>query len=134
MNEEYLDQVLEKSLSSDPGFILPADFASKVTQTIVRREQWKVDFREYLLYSGVTLGLIALVSGFYFFIDQNNVTQAVSFLKEHWISVAIILLLLNFIFFTDKVLLRLLFIRWNEPERIVFRNRSQHTELLQNNS
>lgn len=113
MNKENLDQILEKSLSFDPGFSLSVDFANKVTQTIVSREQWKIDLREYLLFSGVVIGLVALVGGFYYFVDQNFMLNVFSYLKENWLSVATVVLLLNFIFFADKVLLRLLFSRWN---------------------
>lgn len=113
MIDENFDHIVEHSLKTEPMFTLSADFATKVTQTIVRREQWKIDLREYFLYSSVIVGLVALVSGFYFFIDQNNVTEVLGFLKEHWMSVTIIVLLLKFIFFADKVLLRLLFSRWN---------------------
>ncbi len=113
MDSERFDRIIEHSLKLEPGFSLSANFASSVTRAVVRREQWKIDLREYLLYSGVIAALVALVSGFYFFIDQNNVTEVFGFLKEHWMSVTTIVLLLNFIFFADKVLLRLLFSRWN---------------------
>lgn len=113
MNRENFDSIIEKSLRTEPKFGLSADFASRVTMQIVRREQWKIDLREYLLCSGVVVGLIFLVAGFYYFVDQNFMLNVFSYLKENWLSVATVALLLNFIFFTDKVLLRVLFDRWN---------------------
>lgn len=113
MNSENLDNIIEKSLRSEPKFTLSTDFASKVTLHVVRREQWKIDLREYLLFSGVIIGLITLVGGFYYFVDQSFMLKVFSYLKENWLSVATVALLLNFIFFTDKVLLRVLFNRWD---------------------
>lgn len=113
MNNEHLDRILEKSLASEPGFKLSADFASKVTQTVVRRGQWKIDLREYFLYSAVIVGLAAIVGGFYYFVNPNLCYQAFNFVLKNWMQVVAAILLLNFIFFADKVLLRLLFNRWN---------------------
>lgn len=119
MNCENFDSIVEKSLKIEPTFNLPADFASKVTLHIVRREQWKIDLREYLLYSGLVIGLITLVGGFYYFVDQNFMLNVFSYLKENWLSVATVAVLVNFIFFTDKVLLRVFFNRWNVREESV---------------
>ena len=119
MNKEELDHIIENSFRTEPEFQLPADFASRVTRAVVRREQWKIDLREYLLYSGVILALVALVGGFYYFIDQNFMLKVFAFLKESWPSVTTIALLLNFIFFVDKVLLRFLFSRRNLREESV---------------
>jgi hypothetical protein len=113
MNNEQLDRILEKSLASEPGFKLPVDFASKLTQAAVRREQWKIDLREYFLYSAVVFVLAAIVGGFYYFINPNLCYQAFNFVLKNWMQVIAAVLLLNFIFFADKVLLRLLFNRWN---------------------
>lgn len=112
MNNEQLDHILEKSLASEPGFKLPADFDSKLTQAVVRREQWKVDLREYFLYSTVILAFAVIVGAFYFFINPNFIYWAWGFVTRNWVPVVASIFLLNFIFFTDKVLLRLLFSRW----------------------
>ena len=45
---------------------------------VVQREQWKTDLREYLYISGVVLALLAVVAGFYYFIDEASVVKALA--------------------------------------------------------
>lgn len=112
MNNEELDQIIEKSLKTEPEFRLSANFAQKVTFSLVRREQWKTDLHEYLYLVGVLFSLLAVVSCFYYFVDREFVLKAFAFVSENIIQVVLTVFLLNFIFFADKVLLRLLFSRW----------------------
>ena len=114
MNKEELGQIIEKSFRTEPGFSLPADFAKKMTQKVVHREQWKTDLREYLYVTGVIGILLAIVLGFYYFVDKAFVLKIFAFLSANLIPVVSIVLILNFIFFADKVLLRFLFSRWSK--------------------
>jgi hypothetical protein len=114
MRHEELDQIIDKSLKAEPQFKLSADFAQKVVMTVVRRKQWKADLREYLSISAVLLSLLALVLGFYYFVNKDIVLQVFHFVTENTIPVILIAFLLNFIFFADRVLLRLLFNRWSK--------------------
>lgn len=75
MKNEELDQMIEKSFQTEPEFHLPANFAQQVTFSVVRQEQWKTDLREYLYLTGVLLSLLAVVSGFYYFVDKAFVIQ-----------------------------------------------------------
>jgi hypothetical protein len=109
MTNEELDQIIEKSFRTGFDVQLPVDFAQKVTAHVIRREQWKTDFREYLFLTGILLSLLAVVSGFYYFIDKAVVIKAFAFISENTVPVISMVLVLNFIFFADKVLLRLLF-------------------------
>jgi len=114
MNKEELNKLLEKSLKTETDFQLPVDFAQKVSVHILRREQWKTDLREYLYLIGVLLSLLAVVLGFFYFVDKEFVLKAFAFLTTNLIPVILIVFILNFIFFADKVLLRLLFSRWSK--------------------
>ena len=109
MNTNELEHILDQSFRSEPDFHLPADFARQVTQTVVRREQWKTDLFEYLYLSCVLVFLLAVVSGLYYFIDKQLVLNVLTYLSGNVIQVALILFILNFILFADRVLLRLLF-------------------------
>jgi len=109
MNKEELDQIIEKSFRTGFDFQLPVDFAQKVTSQVVLREQWKTDLREYLYILGVSLSLLAIVLGFYYFVDKEFILQAFAFISGNLIPVISLVFILNFIFFADKVLLRLLF-------------------------
>lgn len=114
MKNEELDQLIEKSFRTEFDFRLPVDFAQKVTSQVVRREQWKTDLREYLSVVGLLLLLISVVLGFYYFVDKEFVLKAFAFMSGNIIPVISIVFILNFIFFADKVLLRLLFSRWSK--------------------
>ena len=114
MNKEKLDHILEKSFREEPDFQLPADFAQKLTQFVTKREQWKSDLKEYFLLTAVLLGLLLIVAGFYFFIDQTQAIGTIPFISENILPIMLIVLILNFILFADRVLLRLLFNRWNK--------------------
>jgi uncharacterized membrane protein len=113
MKNEELDQILNQSFKAEPQYQLSFDFARKLGLAVARREQWKTDMREYLLIAAVVAGLIALVSGFYFFVDKQTSLSVFQYVSANWVQVLLIALLLNFILFADRVLLRLLFNRWN---------------------
>jgi hypothetical protein len=113
MKNEVLDRIIEKSFKVEPGFKLPVDFAQKLTMKVIGREQWKTDLREYLLLSGVLLSLLLAASGFYYFVDKAFVLKVFAFLTANLVPVISVVFILNFIFFTDKVILRYLFSRWS---------------------
>ena len=48
MKSEKLSEILEQSFGAEPDYRLPADFAQKVSSSVIRREKWKTDLREYL--------------------------------------------------------------------------------------
>jgi len=114
MTNEELDQMIEKSFRTEFDFQLPVNFAQKVTLHVVRREQWKTDLREYLSLVGLLLLLLTIASGFYYFVDKTFILKAFAFISGNLISVISIVFILNFIFFADRVLLRLLFNRWSK--------------------
>jgi len=109
MNREDLDIIMEKSFATEPDFHLPADFAQKVTFSVVNREQWKNDLNEYISLTVVILALISVVAGLYYYIDKAFVIKIFSFVSENVVQVVLVFFLLNFILFADRVLLRLLF-------------------------
>lgn len=112
MNNVELENIIEKSFRTEPDFHLPADFAEKVTISVVRHEHWKTDLREYLSITAVLIFLLAVVSGTYYLIDKDLLMQFFSFISQNVLQVVLIVFLLNFILFADRVLLRLLFSRW----------------------
>lgn len=113
MKNEDLDIILEKSLRSGEGFHLPIDFAQKVTTSVVRREQWKNDLKEYFIILGIIISLLATAGGLYYYLNKDIVTHLTSFITGNIIQVAGILFTLNFILLADRVLLPLLFNRWS---------------------
>ncbi len=113
MNKENLDQIIEHTFNEEPEFCLPANFSEKVTAALIRREQWKTDLFEYLNIAGILIFLIAVASGTYYFTNKDMLLQIYSFISQNLLQVTLVVFLLNFILFADRVLLRLLFSRWN---------------------
>jgi len=112
MKNEELDYIIEESFRTEPGFRLPADFARRLTLSVSRREQWKTDLREYLYLTAVLISLLAVATVTYYLIDKDIVIRFFSFITQNAVTVVFIVLMLNFIWFADRVLLRLLFNRW----------------------
>jgi hypothetical protein len=109
MNHEKLDYILEKSFNTEPGYSLSAGFAQKVTSRIVAKNQGLTDLFEYLYLSALVLFLIGAAAGTYYLINKEVLLQIFKFISVNALQVAMVALILNFIFFADRVLLRLLF-------------------------
>lgn len=114
MKNEELNQIIEKSFKTEPDFHLSANFAKNLTFLVSRREQWKTDLHEYLFLTAILFFLFAVVSGTYYFIDKAIVVRFFTFIKGNALPVVFITLIMNFILFADRVLLRLLFRRWSK--------------------
>ena len=112
MKNEELDYIIEESFRMEPDFRLPADFARRLTLSVSRREQWKTDVREYLYLTAVLISLLAVATVTYYLIDKEIVIRFFSFITQNTLNVVFIVLMLNFIWFADRVLLPLLFNRW----------------------
>lgn len=112
MKNNELDQIIEKSFRREPDFHLPLDFAQKVTHSIERQEQWKIDLTEYISLTAFLLGLLFVVGGLYYYLDKQLIIQVFNFVTQNALPVVFAVFILNFILFADKVLLRLLFSRW----------------------
>jgi uncharacterized membrane protein len=113
MRNEELENIVNSSLRTEPGYTLPADFAQKVSFSVARHNQWKNNLYEYFYLSVIVLSLLSVVAGLYYFIDRALILQFLSFISENVIQVVFVVLILNFILFADKVLLPFLFSRWN---------------------
>jgi hypothetical protein len=113
MKDNELDQIIEKSLCTEPDFHLPVDFVQKVVTNLARREQWKTDLLEYLSITGILIFLLTIVSGTYYLVNKELLLKAYAFFSDNVVPVILVIFLINFILFTDRVLLRLLFSRWN---------------------
>ena len=112
MKSEDLDYIIEKSFSAEPDYHLRSDFAQRLIFTVTRKEQWKTDLREYLYLTAVLISLLAVATVTYYLIDKAIVIRFFSFIIQNAVSTVFIAFILNFILFTDRVLLRLLFNRW----------------------
>ena len=113
MNNQELDQIIDRGFRTEPTFSLSVDFAKKVTLKVIGRELWKNDLREYFLMSFVIIALLLFVTGFYYFVDKDFVVDAFAFITKNIIPIVSLLIVVNFVFFADKVILKQLFRRWS---------------------
>ena len=111
MRKDELTEIIDRSMGEEPGYRLPADFAQKVTASVNRQEQWKTDLQEYFLLTALFSGLILVASGIYYVLDKEFMIRVATFFQSNIIPLSFVIILLNFILFADKVLLRLLFSR-----------------------
>jgi putative Mn2+ efflux pump MntP len=114
MKNEELDTIIEKSLKSRQEFHLPPDFAQKVTLAVVKREQWKVNLKEYLILTGIIISLLAVAVGLNFYMDKSAIGRMLTFVSRYSLPVFCMVFILNFILLADRVLLPLLFNKWSK--------------------
>jgi hypothetical protein len=112
MNNKELDQLIDESFSAEPDFHLSADFAQKVSTALIRHSQTKTEFINYLYIIAFLTGLLLFSCGIYYMINKELLMQFITFVKQHTLNVLFTIILLNFVFFADRVLLRLLFNKW----------------------
>ena len=106
--EKFLDTdaLIDEVLKEEPGYALPTDFASNVALVVGRRFAWKQYLREFLIYVTAVFGIAVLAAGMaliWYDIDWKN---WLDFLFSNATLVAGINLLLLFVLFADRVLLR----------------------------
>ena len=111
MNNKDLNQLIEQSFGSEPQFQLPDDFAQRITAEVVKRSQWKTDLVEYLYITSFMAFIVAIVAGTYYFVNKEILFQILNTVAQNFLMVIFIVVLINFILFTDRVLLPLLFNR-----------------------
>lgn len=114
MKNKELDELINQSLNQEPGYQLPAGFALKMAGIVTRRQQWKTDIREYLSILLIVVLLLSVAAGTYYFANNAVFMKIWLFMQQNMIPVILVTLILNFVFFADRVLLRLLFNRWSK--------------------
>ena len=113
MKNEELDLILENAMKTGPDFHLPADFSLKTSEKVAHSIQWKNDLLEYLYLTILILSLVVASAGMYYYIDKSLALRLLSIISQNSVLFVLGFLLLNFILFVDKVLLPLLFNKWN---------------------
>ena len=100
------DKLMREVLETDPGFTLPDNFAENIAKKIEPRFAWQQYFKEFLIYFGVLLGIAGLVTGMSFLWFGLKLDVAISYLQTNIPFIAGLSILIVFILFADRVLLR----------------------------
>ena len=106
--EKYFDteKLLDEALKTEPQFVLPDNFADKITKRLERKYAWQQYFREFLIYLGAIIGMLAVsVAIQVVFFDANWQKWIEMVVGNIWFAGGIMFLLM-FVLFADRVLLR----------------------------
>jgi hypothetical protein len=108
-NEEKnteLDNILDEVLKAEPKFVLPDDFADTLAQKMARKIAWEQYLLEFLIYFGAIVGLVVVSAAIQFVFFGAQWQVWLQFIAGNIFILSGIALLLVFILFIDRVLLR----------------------------
>lgn len=105
-NYSDTENTLNEALKSDPGFILPDNFAERMADKMGRRFAWSQYLNEFLIYLGTVVGMVVVpaILAFVWYGASWNLWLGFVLANAVWITGTIVLLL--FILFADRVLLQ----------------------------
>ncbi|MCF8372899.1 MAG: hypothetical protein K9H64_14855 [Bacteroidales bacterium] len=114
ISEQELDLLLDDALGSESDFILPADFAEQLSARLSTQILWRQSMQEFFLYLAAFLAIAGIAVATLFWMDTAIWYQITSFFKQQYSLIIGIHILLIFVLFTDRVLLRYFHFRLNE--------------------
>lgn len=100
--EKWIDEVLK----SDPGFVLPDNFADEIARKAGRKFVWRQYLHEFLVYLAVIGGIVVVAAAIAFLWFHADWKQWLKLLSANAVLVVAANLLLVFVLFADRVLLR----------------------------
>lgn len=109
LNEEKyfeVDDLLDEALKTDPEYKLSDNFADVLAEKMGRRFAWEQYIREFLIYLGAIIGLLAVPFTIQLVFFGANWQEWLRLIANNSSLVIGILFLVIFILFADRVLLR----------------------------
>jgi hypothetical protein len=100
--EELLDEILR----ANPDVELPRDFPDRMAIKFEKYMVWKQNLREFLFFLAAGLGLLGITVAMLFFLMAETWQEWTVWIIHHQTGTIGIGILLVFILFVDKVLLR----------------------------
>jgi len=106
--EKYIDteKLLDEALKTEPELKLSDNFANLLVEKIERKFAWEQYLREFLIYLGAILGLLAVPVAIQFILFDAKLQEWLQLVTNNISLVAGVVFLLVFILFADRVLLR----------------------------
>jgi hypothetical protein len=107
-DEKYFstEKLLDEALKTDPQFVLPDNFADVLAEKVERKFAWEQYFKEFLIYMGAIIGLLAVPVTIQFVFFGSSWHEWLRLINNNFSLIAGIIFLLIFILFADRVLLR----------------------------
>lgn len=100
------DKLLDDVLKTDPGFTLSENFATLIAEKVSRKFAWSQYLKEFLIYLSAILGIILVTAIMVFIWFDANLANWLTFFSSNLITILGINVLVVFILFADRVLLR----------------------------
>ncbi len=111
------DRLLDEVLKTDTGVALPNNFADKLAAKISRRMAWRQYTGEFLIYLGVIAGVASVLVIVQFTWFEAKLNEWLQFVISNLPVIAGTSLLLVFILFADRVLLRFFLFHRSEKKQ-----------------
>ena len=110
-DEKYFDagRLVDEVLKKEPDFVLPDSFAESLALKVGRKFVLTQYFKEFLIYLGVIVGIVIVSVAMAFIWHGANLEAWLQFIVSNFSLVAGINILVIFILFADRVLLRYFF-------------------------
>jgi hypothetical protein len=100
------DRLLDKLLKEEPGYFLSEDFADNLVKKINIRQSVKQNIMEFLTILGAVVGILSSFGATYYILNKETFMIIKSFVFNGYTPIVILIVL--FVYFMDKVMLRLL--------------------------
>lgn len=106
--EKYFDteKLVDEAFKTEPEFMLSDNFANLLVEKIERKFAWEQYFREFLIYLGAIIGLLAVPVAIQFIFYGAKWQEWFRLIANNISLIGGIMFLVIFILFADRVLLR----------------------------
>lgn len=101
-----LDNLVDETFKSSPGFLLPDNFAETLAEKVGRKFEWELYVKEFLIYFGVFVGIGLASAGITFMAFDYNLKEWFEFIINNVSLIIGLYVITTFILFADRVLLR----------------------------
>jgi hypothetical protein len=108
-----LGQLVDETLKTSPDFYLPEDFAQKMALRFEKMQAIRVYFREFLIYVAAGIGMLAITAAMFFFLMSETWDKLLKWAGSNIIEMVGFAVVLIFILFADRVLLRFFYLKTN---------------------
>ena len=105
-DKKYYNELVDQALTQEPVYSLPDNFADILAEKAGRSFAWEQYLREFLIYLAVIAGAMLIVAAMALIWFQSDLKNWFDFLISNIRAVAGINILVIFILFADRVLLR----------------------------
>jgi hypothetical protein len=117
--EHDFEILIDKALKTEPDYQLPDNFAEQLTAKLGTQTFWKQSMQEFILYLGALLVIAGLAIATLLWMDHSFWQQLIAYFNQQYSLIIGIYVLLIFVLFVDRVLLKYFHFRINEKRHLM---------------